>query len=238
MPELVANCPRCGSGHITFDVNSVHLVAIQYSWQHWFEAFGICRHCNRSTVFVLSETAQTHDIDLFKRTSPLQVKGSLNNYFNVDRYVSLRDKAAAKPPEHLPENIENVFREGATCLSVECWNAAGTMFRMCVDLASRPMLPAEETPSLNNKTRRDLGLRLPWLFDNGRLPGDLRELSACIREDGNDAAHQGTLSRQDAEDLLDFTIALLERLFTEPKRLELAKERREKRRNQTGQREK
>jgi hypothetical protein len=92
------------------------------------------------------------------------------------------------------------------------------------------MLPQEETPGLNNRTRRDLGLRLPWLFEHGRLPFELRELSSCIREDGNDGTHQGTLTMQEAEDLLDFTTALLERLFTEPRRLEIAKERREKRR--------
>lgn len=115
-------------------------------------------------------------------------------------------------------------------MTVECWNAAGTMFRTCVDLATRPLLPTEETAGLSHRTRRDLGLRLPWLFDNAKLPNDLRDISACIREDGNDGAHQGTLVKEDAEDLLDFTVALLERLFTEPRRLEIAKERRAERR--------
>jgi hypothetical protein len=58
----------------------------------------------------------------------------------------------------------------------------------------------------------------------------LRELASCVREDGNDGAHAGTLSKEDAEDLLDFTCALLERLITEPKRLELAEARRNERR--------
>jgi hypothetical protein len=91
------------------------------------------------------------------------------------------------------------------------------------------MLPKEE-PGLNSKTRRDLGLRLPWLFDNGILPADLRALSSCVREDGNDGAHAGTLKKEDAQDLLDFTTALLERIFTEPERLRLAEERRAQRR--------
>ena len=56
------------------------------------------------------------------------------------------------------------------------------------------------------------------------------KLATCIREDGNDGAHAGTLTKADADDLVDFTIALLERLITEPKKLELAKERRETRR--------
>jgi hypothetical protein len=51
-----------------------------------------------------------------------------------------------------------------------------------------------------------------------------------VREDGNDGAHDGTLGKEDAEDLLDFTTALLERIYTEPERLRLAQERREKRR--------
>jgi hypothetical protein len=172
-----------------------------------------------------------HDTHLFERSSPLKVEGSLNNYFDVGGHVSLKDEGTIDVPEHVPENIENVFREGTTCLNVGCWNAAGTMFRMCVDLATRAMLPSEDIEGLNRKTRRDLGLRLPWLFENGKLPENLRDLSSCIREDGNDGAHQGTLNKEDAEDLLDFTVALLERLFTEPRRLEIAKERRERRRS-------
>ncbi len=82
----------------------------------------------------------------------------------------------------------------------------------------------------NSRTRRDLGLRLPWLFDNGLLPTDLRELSTSIREDANDGAHAGTLQKAEAEDLLDFTLALLDRICTEPEKLGLAKERRKVRR--------
>ena len=233
MAELVSNCPRCGSRQITFDVEAVHLIRFQYGWHHTYEAFGICRHCSSSTTFVIEEKPQHHDIELFQNTSPLKITDSLNGYFSVRGFVGLKDLNTVAPPKHVPDNIAKVFREGSTCLIVECWNAAGAMFRTCVDLATRPLLPAEETPGLNHRTRRDLGLRLPWLFDNGRLPIDLREISACIREDGNDGAHEGTLTKEDAEDLLDFTVALLERLFTEPRRLEIAKERRRNRRSTT-----
>ena len=116
----------------------------------------------------------------------------------IEHYISLKDRATVPPPEHTPKNLEPVFREGATCLAVGCYNAAGTMFRLCVDLATRPLLPAGEVPGLNAKTRRDLGLRLPWLFDNGLLPEAVRELSTCIKDDGNDGAHAGTLTRAEA----------------------------------------
>jgi hypothetical protein len=230
MAELVADCPRCRTRSITFDVTALNLIDLRYGWQHVFEAFAICRHCALASTFVLEENTN-HDTTMFRDVSSvLKARGALNNYFNVGGYISLKDQGTVAPPEHVPDHIAKVFKEGATSLAVQCWNAAGAMFRVCVDLATRAMLPEEEVPGLNGKTRRDLGLRLPWLFDNGKLPTELRELSTAIREDGNDGAHQGTLSKEEAEDLLDFTTALLERIFTEPMRLQIAKERRDKRR--------
>jgi hypothetical protein len=156
--------------------------------------------------------------------------GVINQSVRMLGYVSLKDKAATPAPEFLPPNILAAFNEGAKCMAVGCCNAAGTMFRLCVDMTTKDKLPEGDLPGLNHKTRRDLGLRLPWLFDNRYLPEDLRDLSHCIKEDGNDGAHQGTLTEADALDLLDFTEALLKRVYTEPERLRLAKERREQRR--------
>ena len=73
-------------------------------------------------------------------------------------------------------------------------------------------------------------MRLHWLFDQGLIPSALRELARSVREDGNDGAHAGTLSKEDADNLLDFTVALLERLVTEPRKIQLAEARREARR--------
>jgi hypothetical protein len=229
MAELVANCPRCGSRHITFDVTAAKPYRIEYGWQHWYESFGICRHCGRTTIFVLSESVDGNYEHVHK-VGLLKVEGALNKYVEIKGHISLKDTASATPPEFLPKEIDSVFREGATCLAVGCYNAAGTMFRLCVDLATKSMLPAEDMPGLNAKVRRDLGLRIPWLFQNGMLPETLKDLSTCIKEDGNDGAHAGTLSEADAADLLDFSSALLERIYTEPERLRLAKQRREARR--------
>lgn len=80
-------------------------------------------------------------------------------------------------------------------------------------------------------TRRNLAPRLEWLFDNGRLPADLRDLSAAVKDDGNDGAHDGNLSEEDAEDIYDFAYALLERIYTEPARLKARAARAAARRN-------
>lgn len=102
------------------------------------------------------------------------------------------------------------------------------MYRLCLDIATKSLLPSEGEP--NSKTRRSLGLRLSWLFDNGALAEDLKLLADCVQQDGNDGAHDGTLTKEDAQDLHDFCVEMLRRLYTEPARLKLAKDRREQRR--------
>lgn len=234
MSEIVADCPRCGAGHITFDLNAQNLFLTRYNWQNWYEAFCVCRKCHRATILVVKERG-IPEAELVGKHGLSAVGGGVNNLVDVHSFVNISDLKSASPPEHLPDEIQSIFSEGATCLSVGCFNASGTMFRLCVDLATKALLPKEDVQGLNSKIRRNLGFRLPWLFGNGYLPVALQELSSCVKEDGNDGAHDGTLEKEDAEDLLDFTFALLERLYTEPERLRLAKERREARRAGAGQ---
>lgn len=230
MTQMVDDCPRCKAKSITFDVSGSEIIAIEYGWKQYFEIFGRCKNCLRCTIFFGSTKKMEH-YNILRDGIKNDLPFTLNEIIKFTGYVSLKDSISADPPKHLPEKIDNIFREAATCTAVGCWNAAGAMFRATVDLATRPMLPAVADPAgPNARVRRDLGLRLPWMFDAGILPPDLRELSTCIREDGNDAAHQGTLSEADAEDLHDFTRTLLERLYTLPEKLRLAQERRDQRR--------
>jgi hypothetical protein len=231
MGQIVTDCPRCGAARTTLDVFAVTPLPRDYEWQAKWEAFVACRHCARSSILLLSLRAGVN-VKADAATDPVRSQAGLSDYYAVVGYIGIKDEATGAPPEYLPADIAAAFREGATCIAVECWNAGGTMFRLCLDLATRTLLPGGERPGLNWRTRRDLGLRLPWLFDNHHLPADLRELSTCVQQDGNDGAHAGTLTEPEALDLQDFTVALLERLYTEPERLRLAAERRNARRQQ------
>jgi hypothetical protein len=230
MATLVADCPRCGSKSITFDIKDALVYGSEYDWQMLLEMPCICRACHRFTVFFTKQEQYEHR-DLF-RDPKFLLKGDVNgnDYVRVEGFVSTKDRAAVSPPEHLPPEIAAAFAEGSRCLSVSCPNAAGAMFRTCIDLATRSRLPEGESEGLTSKVRRDLGLRLPWLFAQNILPKDLEALSRCIREDGNDGAHAASLTQEDAEDLIEFTQALLERLYTEPARLKIAEARRDARR--------
>lgn len=225
MAELVADCPRCRAGHITLDLAGENYFRTEYNWQHWYEAFCICRKCHRGSVIILAQITSASEVKV-RQIGLSKLGGSLNDYFRVEGYLSLKDEKAGHPPEYLPETIEVAFKEGATCMAVQCYNAAGTMFRLCLDFATKSMTPTDDVDGLTKRIRGSLGFRLGWLFDTGRLPEALRELAICVKDDGNDGAHDGTLTKADAEDLHEFAYELLERLYTEPRRLEIAKERR------------
>lgn len=232
MPIITADCPRCGVQKMTFDAKSIsRLPDVNYGWQQHAELFCVCRDCGKSTIFVTQQTETDFKAIFAAEDVFHNMRGSLNAGMKVLGHISAKDRASTQPPDHLPADVAKAFREGAVCMTVQCWNAAGAMFRKALDGATRPLLPTEETAGLNSKTRRDLGLRIPWLIAKGLLPAGLAELAQCVREDGNDGVHAHELTEEDALDLQDFTAALLERLFTEPEKLKLAEQRRVARRN-------
>jgi hypothetical protein len=226
MAELIADCPRCGANMITFDLAQAIIIEQQNIRQNWYEAFCVCRQCLRSTVFILSQAE--YGYDYVQKTGLVNIPGSVNRFIDIKGFISIKDAVKIKSPDHLPDDISELFREGATCIALDCNNAACGMFLQCIDKATIDLLPEGDALGLDHKTRHKLDLRLSWLFDNNYLPKALQDLSKCVKDD-YDNSHAGLLSFADAEDLLDFTCMLLERLYTEPERLKIAQQRRESR---------
>jgi len=202
-------------------------------WRTHHEALCKCRYCHSGCVLEIRLTNHRVANEFITDNSIAAYKGAANDFFEVLRPITLRDSDGAPTPELVPEPIANVFREGASSYVAACYNAAGAMFRLALDMATKSLLPqdldgANGGPNRQQRTR--LKDRLDWLFESGILPRDLEPLAECIREDGNDGAHDGTLSDADAADLLDFATALLQRVYTEPGRIREAQERREARR--------
>src|SRR5690349_16072370 len=102
MAELVADCPRCGARRITLDVTDAHILSTEYGWKRSYEAFCICRDCNKATIFVLSDSVGA-DYKHVHDTGLVNLKTSLNNFVRIERFVSLRDVVSISPPEHLPK---------------------------------------------------------------------------------------------------------------------------------------
>ena len=157
MGQVVHDCPRCGAKSTTLDAYAVNPLPRDYDWQVTWETFVTCRNCRRSSILILKlESGADHTLDAVK--NPVGSQAGLNQVYRIAGYIGLKDQAAADPPEYVPKAIADSFREGATCIAVQCWNAAGAMFRLCVDLATRSQLPPEGNPERPpHKTCRDLG---------------------------------------------------------------------------------
>lgn len=232
MTILVTDCPRCRAAEMTFDVRACHQISSLNEFYYTFENFCVCRNCEKSTTFVMEIFSPNGRRLLFDDIQ--RIPSLSGDHYKIVGRVSLKDDTAVKVPEYCPSDVSIAFNEGAICLAVGCWNAAGTMFRKCVDLASKAKLPPPlegEKDSLAHQ-RGNLKARLSWLLEKNLLTTGIHDLSDCIREDGNDGAHSdyAALSKSEAEDLLEFTVAILERLYTEPGKIEAAKAKRVERR--------
>lgn len=185
------------------------------------EAFCMCRHCHRTSVLLLLDGDAEDDLP---HTHDGRV---ITDRYSIEEVIRPR-LSPVECPEHVPADIAIVFSEGTECFAIECWNAAGAMFRKVVDLVSKARMPEGDPPDA--ATKRILKRRLDWLFVNNHLPRDVQPLADCIREDGNDAVHEHPLGKAEAEDLLDFTVQLLEGVYTTPGKLAAAAARRAERR--------
>ncbi|MCH4295594.1 DUF4145 domain-containing protein [Shewanella sp. 3B26] len=228
MALWVGDCPRCKAKNMTFDVESYVFVRKFTNFQDILEVSAQCRQCRQLSILLC--LSQNHDHSHKGRIAIAAIPDDLENHFKFQRLVTNADIDVAEAPEHTPSDIKQAFEEGAKCLAVGCNNASGAMFRLALDLSSKSLLPEEGSPDINYRQRTNLADRLNWLFDNRHWPESLRELAVCIRLDGNDGAHDGALGIEDAEDLMDFTYLLLEKIYTEPARIEASKARREARR--------
>ena len=215
---------------MTFDLIKSFCVSNTYD-NHRYEVFCICRGCKRSTVFVVGAGEELWR-EALREKKLENFSDVVNPPVGIMGYICLKDFGTKPPPKHLPENIKRAFQEGATCLAVDCFNAACIMFRSCVDLATQSRF-AKELEKFNSHERRSLGSRLDRLFSEEHLSLRLKALSQCIKDDGDDGAHKGGLGKVEAGNMRDFAILLLEELYTTPQKVELAKERTKTRRGET-----
>lgn len=240
MSTFIFDCPNCSAKKSTFDVNGSEPKGVTvYTYNDWY-LFSTCRSCNVS-ICINARVTYSTSLSLeskYGNNANLRIQAlreflskgcSIESGF-VDFKYSPILPSTELPPEYLPDEVESLFKEAAKCYAISCYNASGAMFRLCLDITTKNIISqyASLNPTTNDK--KTIHSRLNWIFNNNILPKQLEELSRCIKDDGNDAAHDGSLSKDDAADLLDFTYILLERIYTEPARIQNAHQRRVERR--------
>ena len=188
---LVYGCPRCGAQKITFDIlSSICVYEHVNAWEQKHEIFGYCRSCKKSSVF------------LVKPNEDLQIQHLIKDQSNLNENVDVIEVVISgllnpkSVPIHLPEQVEIPFREATMCQAIQAWNAAGCMFRTTVDLATKELLQKLQDKTPPKEVKDNLAKRIKWLFEEGYITKKLQELSTCIRNDGNDAAHEANLGKK------------------------------------------
>ncbi len=147
MAEIIYDCPRCGVKKTSFDINGQNFIG-KDSWRTILELYSICRHCHKGTIFIVKQINSNRDI-----TKLIQNSGNVNDLIEITKYVNIRENSTDKPPEFLPKDINEVFEEGIICKSVACFNASATMFRLCLDKATKELLPDDNIHGLNEKIK-------------------------------------------------------------------------------------
>lgn len=235
MSFVVSNCTYCGTKNIRLDNKGFNKVST-----YQMDMLAACSHCNQPTVLRLTLKANVpYPLnEQLPKATKLESFGDLNLslYFSIGSIITPPKRDVIPCPEYVPDNIKTIFDEAATCLSQDCYTASGAMFRLCLDITTKELLQewiaADQESSIQpNNTQRDkLYNRIEFLLERGIIPVDLKEYAHQIRLDGNDAAHDGTTNKEEAEDLLDFSELFLERIYTIKKQLEIAQARRLERR--------
>jgi hypothetical protein len=120
-------------------------------------------------------------------------------------------------PQYLPDNIRLFYVQGVEALQRRSYDAAGPMFRRCLDVSLK-IIHSEANP------RESIFKRIEGLpLELGVTPA-MKSWAHQIRELGNDAAHEDEpVQEADAKALKSFTEMFLTYLFTLPTMLELRK---------------
>jgi len=123
-----------------------------------------------------------------------------------------------KISQSLPKPIQAAFIEAQTCFRNKAFTASTIMCRKTL----------EGICAAHQVSQRTLVASLKELRDRGIIEQRLYEWADALRISGNEAAHEVnvTVPAEDARDILEFTNALLEYVFTFRDKFEAFKKRR------------
>lgn len=118
----------------------------------------------------------------------------------------------------IPRKLRAEWDEARTCFDVKAYKATVVMVRRTLEGACR----------LQGAPKSTLNRNIKWLLDEGKINSTLADWADLLRVLGNEGAHftGNRVSREDAEDALDFAEALLDHLYVLRKRFDEFKARR------------
>lgn len=214
MSTAQGNCPRCGTRSVAFRLLGQHRWhGDEDSEDRFFDVFGECGHCNRGVIL-------TYKIG-YGEADPLQQ--GMHQFLSSDGLLEIApEPASTGAPQHTPNRVADLFRQGRESLNSGSWDAAGAMFRKAVEIGLKVRFP-----DINPEWRPDK--RIKKAADDHLLTSDLAEWAHRIRYMGNEAVHEDVFTEAQAREMSAFTEIMLQYMFTLPGKLSAARDAVEKR---------
>jgi hypothetical protein len=152
--------------------------------------------------------------------SPLLVEQEASSQGGLDKPIVLYPQPEMRVNPQAPRDIRAAVEEGIKCYQVQAFTAAAIMCRKAL----------EGVCEAHGVKERSLDTSLKKMLETEMIDKRLYDWSDQLRIAGNEAAHGvGSMSSaQDARDVLDFTIGIIDYLFSYRDQFEKFKQRRAK----------
>ena len=184
------NCPKCAKPAVATE-RGHHRYGIDDELGYLERFLATCNNC--LSPFLLERTGEIYDIDEYD-----------NERATWGEFQMLYP-APAKLGASVPKSIAEAHAEAEICFSARAYTACAIMCRRAL-----------EGICVHHGLKKNLKANLDELKKQGVIENRLFEWADSLRIAGNDAAHKVdvTFTREDARDVLEFTRALNEYIFT------------------------
>lgn len=212
MAILLINCPHCGGNSMTFTVKAQSQLSKK---PRFFFLFTTCGGCSKG---VLAECENPLGYDLVNNAGNLKDKDGVRL---VEYWPAPKTTDA---PRFTPANVARFYSQAVKAMSREDWDAAGSMSRKALDVATRHLDTSDAF------AKKPLASRIDDLAARQLITPQMREWAHAIRVDGNDAVHDpDQFTQEEAETLYSFADLFLQYVFTMPGMLNERKKAKESR---------
>lgn len=208
--SLVLDCPHCGAHQIAFTLQSEYAMP-EKTQNHVLTA--ACNSCNHPVCVYMRNLVAS----IWKAA---EMPGNLMVHPNLQPLARWPEAESLEAPTNVPEKVGRSYIEAADARRRRSWNAACGMYRRTMELALKAFAPDVEAWKLEK--------RIDKLANEHRITKDIQQWAHELRLDGNEALHGDEDATEEmTEQMHHLTHFLLVYLYTLPKQIEDARERRD-----------
>ncbi|MDR6453925.1 DUF4145 domain-containing protein [Variovorax paradoxus] len=208
--SLVLDCPHCAAQQVAFTLRS------EYAMPDLPRERVVTASCNSCHLPVV--------VRMHNRSSQVwnagDTQGNLMKHASLVVLTQWPKADVLEAPADVPEKIARTYVEAAEARRRRSWNAACGMYRRAMELALKAFAPEVEAWKLEK--------RIDKLANEHRITRDIQQWAHELRLDGNEALHGDEDATEEmTEQMHHLTHFLLVYLYTLPKQIEDARERRD-----------